>query len=217
MALDTREFDQFITQAMIKLPGASESGVKAELFDVLKEFFGDSACWSEDIEFIPQATVTDYPLAPREDGQIIRLVGTWDDKGIPIPSFMRVFGTVKLLHPPQNSGSATTKWFSRVIKTITLPTTRDAIPIAPDWTLRVYSVHVLDGLLGKMMSQQSKSYSNTTSAAYHLKRFRTGIQIARTAAARANNVGAQEWAFPQGWGQGSQRGGSSTAWPTRGF
>lgn len=217
MALDKNEFDQFITQAMIKLPGASESGIKAELFDVLKEFFEDSNCWAEDIQFIPQAGVTDYPLAPREGGQIIRLVGTWDALGIPIQAFMRDFGTVKMLHAPQSTGTAAAKWFSRVIKTVTLPTTRDAVPIAPDWTLRVYSVHVIDGLLGKMMSQQSKSYSNTTSAAYHLKRFRAGIQIARTAAARANLVGAQEWAYPRGWGSGSQRGGVSTAWPTRAF
>lgn len=217
MALDPREFEQFVTQAMIKLPGASESGIKAELYDVLKEFFEDSNCWTEDIQFVPLANVTDYTLAPREDGQIIRLVGTWDDKGIPVPAFMRDFAVVKMLHAPQNSGDAEHKWFSRVVKTVTLPTTRDAVPIAPTWTLKVYSIHVLDGLLGKMMGQQSKSYSNTTMAAYHLKRFRTGIQIARTAAARANNVGAQEWAYPRGWGTGSQRGGVSTAWPTRAF
>lgn len=217
MALDARELEQFITLAHIRLPGASNSGIKAELYDVLKEFFTDSNCWQEDIQFTPLATVTDYALAPREDGQIIRLIGTWDDKGIPVPAFMRDFGTVKLLHAPQNSGTATTKWFSRVIKTVTLPTTKDDVPIAPGWTLQVHSVSILDGLLGKMMSQQQKSYANTTSAAYHLKRFRTGIQMARTAALRANNVGAQAWSYPRGWSANSQRGGVSTAWPTRAF
>jgi hypothetical protein len=106
---------------------------------------------------------------------------------------------------------------ARVVKNVTLPTTREDVPIVPEQLLRVYSVHLLDGLLGKMMGQQAKSYSNSAMSMYHLKRFRTGIVIARTAAARDNLVGGQEWAFPRGWTSRSQRGGVSTAWPTRAF
>jgi hypothetical protein len=73
----------------------------------------------------------------------------------------------------------------------------------------------LDGLLGKMMGQQQKTYSNNNLSAYHLKRFRTGIQLAKVAAERANLHGAQNWAYPRGWGSKSQRGGMSTAYPTR--
>lgn len=134
MALDPKEVQQFMTQAMIHLAGASDNGIKAELYDVLKEFMEDSNAWTEDILFTAKANQTDYPLAPREEGQIIRLMGTWDDKGIPVAAFMRDFGTVKLLHAPQNDQTA--PWFSRVVKTITLPTTRDLVPIAPDWALK---------------------------------------------------------------------------------
>lgn len=217
MALNPHEVQQFITQAQMKLTGASEVGIKAELYDVMKEFMSDSDAWQEDIQFIPQAAVTDYALSPREDGQIIRLVGVWDDKGIPVPAFMRNFGTIKMLHAPQNTGTATTQWFARVSKTITLPTSSKLLPIGPDWTLRVYSVHLLDGVLGKMMGQQNKSYSNSVTSAYHLRRFRTAIQITRTAAARANIKGGQTWAYPQSFASGSQRGGVSTAWPSRAF
>lgn len=209
MALDKNELEQFLTNALIKLPGASINGLKAELYDVLKEFFSDSNTWQEDIEFIPVADQVDYVLTPLEDGQIIRLTGVWDNKGIPVPAFMRDFGTIRLVNAPSATGTATTKWFARVIKTVTLPTTKLNTPIAPVWALRVYSIHILDGLLGKMMEQQNKSFSNTTSAAYHLRRFRAGIQIARTAMARANNVGAQTWSYPQGWGPGSQGSGGA--------
>ena len=130
---------------------------------------------------------------------------------------MHHFGEVRLLHEPQAAQSQQTGLFARVIKTITLPTGRDAVPIAPDWTLGVYSVDILDGLLGKMMGQQTKSFSNAAMSKYHLQRFRTAIQLARTAAIRQNSVGAQEWAYPRGWSAGSQRGGVSTAWPTRAF
>jgi hypothetical protein len=214
MALDPREVQQLLAMAQIKLTGASESGIKAELYDVLKEFFGDSSCWQEDIPFLPVTNQTEYLLAPAQDGQIIRLIGAWDDKGAPrTDAFMMDFATLQLTHPPQSD--ATENFFARVVKTVTLPITRDALPIAPDWTLRVHSVHVLDGLLGRMMGQQQKTYSNSTLSAYHLRRFRTGIQLAKVAAERANLRGAQAWSYPRGWGTRSQRGGVSTAYPTR--
>lgn len=215
MALARPEVDQFIANARIKLVGASEAGIKSELFEVLKEFFDDSNAWREDIQFQAEANTDTYLLSPRYDGQIIRLIGIWDAKGISIPAFMPDFGTVRLLHAPSNTPPS--PYFARVVKSVVLPTTKDDLPIAPDWTLRVYSIHILDGLLGKMMSQQQKSYSNEAKSIYHLRRFRTGIQIARTEAARANGVGNQEWAFPSGFTRGSQRGGVSTAWPTQRF
>jgi hypothetical protein len=214
MALDPREVSQLLAQAQIKLTGASEGGIKAELYDVLKEFFGDSSCWQEDIPFLPLTDQHEYMLAPAFEGQIIRLIGAWDDKGSPrTDAFMRDFATLFLVNAPQND--ATADFTARVVKTVTLPITRDALPIAPDWTLRVYSVHILDGLIGKMMGQQQKTYSNNNLSAYHLRRFRTGIQLAKVAAERANLTGAQNWSYPRGWGSRSQRGGVSTGNPTR--
>ena len=217
MALDRREFEQFMNQARVKLPGASDSGIRLELYDVCKEFLADSNAWREDISFQPVTTQQDYELTPVHAGQIIRLMGVWDDKLIPIPALMHEFGEVRLMPPPSATPATLPLWMARVVKNVTLPTTREDVPIVPEQLLRVYSVHLLDGLLGKMMGQQAKSYSNSAMSMYHLKRFRTGIVIARTAAARDNLVGGQEWAFPRGWTSRSQRGGVSTAWPTRAF
>jgi hypothetical protein len=214
--LDRHTFDMLMNQARIKLPGSSDSGIKLELYDVMKEFLADSHAWTEDITFTAAPNVLLYTLLPQFGGQIISLVGVWDDKFIPIPAFMPDFGTIRIV----NQASTTPNqplWTARVVKNITLPTTKDDVPVGPDWLLTVYSVHILDGLLGKMMGQQAKSFSNDKMAAYHLKRFRTGIQIARTAALRQNTTGAQEWAFPRGWTTSTQRGGVSTAWPTRAF
>lgn len=215
MPIAANEIEVFLANAIIKLPGASHSGMKTELFAVLKEFFADSNAWTEDIEFQAVVGTQTYLLTPKFDGQIIRLVGTWDDKGIPIAAFMHNFSHLRLTCKPTTTPP--TKWFSRVIKNVTLPTTKDDIPVVPDWTLRVYGEHILDGLLGRMMAQQQKSYSNATMSTYHLRRFRSGIQIARAEARAQNLLGAQAWAYPQGFVRGSQRGGVSTAWPSRVF
>jgi hypothetical protein len=124
MALDPREVSQLLAQAQIKLTGASEGGIKAELYDVLKEFFGDSSCWQEDIPFLPLTDQHEYMLAPAFEGQIIRLIGAWDDKGSPrTDAFMRDFATLFLVNAPQND--ATADFTARVVKTVTLPITRD--------------------------------------------------------------------------------------------
>lgn len=211
MALDVREVAQLVTQVMIKAPGASTGGVKAELYDVLKEFLSDGATWREAIQFQATANVTDYALVPLQEGQIIRLLGVWNDKNIFMPATMENFGTIVLVRAPSNTPTA--KWVAHVEKTVTPPITKDGLPIAPAWVLGVYSLTILDGILGKMMAQPDKSYSNETLSGYHLRRFRTGIQVARTAQNRANLKGGQSWSFPRNGAAGSQRGGVSTAFP----
>lgn len=212
--LDKAEFETLVSNALIKLPGASTAGIKTELFSVMKEFFTDSNAWTEDITFQAQAGTVNYLLSPLDGGQIIRLQGVWDQNGIGVQAFMRNFGTLRLGCAPSNTPSDL--WTARVVKTVVLPTTKEDVPIAPDWALRVYGEYVMDGLIGRMMAHANKSYTNKELATYHLRRFRTEIQTARTAAKADNLQGAQAWAFPrQGMPQGSQRSGWSTAWPTR--
>lgn len=215
MAIDPREFDQFINNARIKLTGSSDAGLKAELFSTLKEFLADSNCWIEGIDFQATAGERDYLLVPANDGQIIRLLGIWDRHAVPIAGFLgENFQTLRLVHAPSTTPDH--QWHTKVVKNVVLPITRENIPIVPTFLFRVYGEHILDGLLGRMMGQMDKSYSNSTLSTYHLRRFRTGIQIAKTATIRANTVGAQAWAYPRGWRSISQRGGVSTAWPPEG-
>lgn len=228
-ALPRRELEMFMNQARVKLPGASDTGIGAELYDTMKEFFNDTNAWREDIPFTPQAGTPpingdpfissnqDYTLAPQDGtgGQIIKLIAVYDDVGIPIPSIMRQFGVVHLINPV--STVPLNPWIARVVKTVTVPLDSEDQPIAPDWTLRVYSVQLLDGLLGRMMTQTNKSFSNSEQGVYHLRRFRSALVTVRTAVSRENLVGAQDWQYPRGWSMNTQRGGVSTAWPTRAF
>jgi len=205
-----------MNQARIKLTGASDSGIKAEFYEVCKEFLQDSNSWVERDHLYVTAGIQDYLLTPRDGGQVIRLLGVWDGIRIPVASFMPQFGTVSIRTPIQVTSTApatpptlaaTNPYLVAYVKNVTEPTSRDDFPLVPEFLLKVYSLHLLDGVLGKMMGQQSKSYSNDAKSTYHLKRFRAGIQLAKTAAARQNTVGAQTWSFPRGWGSNTQRGG----------
>lgn len=211
MAIAKQDFDRFMNQARIKLPGASDAGIKAELFDVMTEFFRDSSCWTEAISVPIIANTTTYSLTPAQDGQIISLAGVVDQNNIPQPAIMSDFGQFTLKYTPNSNQT----FVATVCKNVTLPTTRDAIPVAPDWLFQQYHVTILDGLLGKMMAQPEKSYTSAAASQYHTRRFLDGTAMARVSAMRRHTFGTQAWSFPQGFRSRGQRGGVSVGNDTR--
>lgn len=215
MAINKVDFEQLMNQAKVKLVGASADGLKGEFYDVLSEFFRDTGAWTQDITIQYQPNVQIYPLFVSE-GQITALEGV-SDWGTVVPSpttatppsasflpaLMPDFGTLILKNPPNTAGYCLV-----TVKTnVALPTDKHMIPLAPDWLLPRYHLTILDGLLGKMMAQPTKSYANATQSIYHLKRFRDGIAQARVQKLRANTQGAGAWRFPQQFRSRSQQSG----------
>ncbi len=225
MPLQAQDIEYILNECRTKLTGASDGGIKTEMFGVMKEFLQDSNSWRENIELMVTAGVQEYALVPRLGGQIIRLEGVFDGFRVAIPATTPDFTTLVVLPvvnvtsvaqaPTDNSLQGTTPWVVCVVKNVTLPTTTDNFPIVPEFVLKVYSTYILDGILGKMMTQSAKSYSNTQLGMYHMKRFRDGIGIARAAASVGNVVGGQRWSFPRQFATNGQRNSVSTAWPGR--
>lgn len=216
MTIELRYWERLMNQARTKLTGASDSGIKAEAYEVLREFFQDSNSWREWISFTPVAGTQDYRLVVQEQGKIIRLNGVFDSNFF--PQFCTLHDNdTDMLHVVYPLSSIYAPWTAQVVKDTDLPTSKDDIPIAPNWVLSRYSSHIIDGLLGKMMQQQNKPYSDKMTARYHLQRFRTGIQIARQEANAKYLVGAQTWRYPQQFRANGQRGGAvSTGYPIGG-
>lgn len=214
MAINKVDLDQLLNQARVKLVGASDGGLKGEFYDVVSEFLNDSSSWTQDVTVAYQAGVTSYPLFVPE-GQIIRLNGTQDwgtqvpqqgqrpQNGSFMPALMPEIGQLCLAHAPNVAGYMLVS----LVCNVALPTDKNLLPQAPQWLLPVWHVGLLDGILGKMMAQPQKSYTNSTQAAYHLKRFRDAIARARTSKLRANTVGSAAWRFPQQFRSVSQQGG----------
>lgn len=209
------DFTQMMNQARIKLVGASDAGLKGEFYDVLSEFLNDTSIWTEDVTVPYLQNVISYPVIVNE-GQIIRLacVNDWGptqpargqrppNGDLFVSALMPDLGDLVLAKPPSNNGF----YNVTVVVNTALPTDKKMIPEAPHWLLPVWHVGLLDGILGKMMTQPNKSYSNTTQGGYHLKRFRDAIQRARVSKLRANTLGATAWRFPQQFRSTSQQSG----------
>ena len=195
----------------MKLPGASKAGIKAELYETVSEFFRDSSSWVEKIQVNVVAGTTEYELTPSV-GQVIRLWGVVDANNLPIADVMPTVGTLRLGYTPNQNAT----FFAYAVLNVTLPTDSDKLPVLPDWLLQLYTHVILDGTLGRMYGQPQKTYTNDQLMAYHLRRFRDGVAMARVATIRANTVGTQNWQYPRQFKTQSQRGAVSVG-NTQGF
>lgn len=196
------DVDQLLNQVRVELTGASEGGMRAKMFEVMSEFFNMTSAWQEGIAFASQLHVRHYHVDATE-GQIIRLEGVFDAKGNFVPALMPEFGEIVLEH----SLNTVQQLFAVVTKNVVLPNGRNAIPIAPDWTLRVWHLAIKHGILGQLQNEPNKSYSDKKSAQYNLARFQGFMSAARTQMLRKNTRGASAWRFPQSFRANGQQGG----------
>ncbi len=196
------DIEQLMNQCRVELLGSSDAQLRARMFDVMTEFFNDSSAWTEVIELAVIPSERAYDIAPTE-GQIIRLAGSVDVNGCFMPAIMPEIGRIVFRSPPNTAQT----WYVKVVKNVALPTTKDQYPIAPDWTLKQWHTAIKEGMLGNMMNEKNKSYSDPKGAQYHLARFRKGITDARVSTLRANTEGTQAWRFPQSFRANTQQGG----------
>lgn len=198
-----------MNQIRVKLPGSSDRGIKAELFDVLDEFFRDSSAWVETVPLNLVSGTTIYSVIPADDGKVIALAGILDGNQQVVPAVVVDITTpgvsIQLRDNPNQSTTVT----AYLVKSIVLPTTTDAIPIAPEWVLSHYNNCIEDGMLARLMMQKNKPYSDINTASYHGKRFRNSIAEARAQALRRYTFGTQSWTYPGQFAVSTQRGGVS--------
>lgn len=204
MAIAEQDWDRLLDQVDVKCPGASRAQIKSDAYDTLHEFLSDSSWWTEDISVPVTASSLTYSLTTSE-GQVIRLAGVVDTNNMPLAALMPTPGVLDFKYPFNTSQTVT----AVVVKTVSLPTGKHALPLGPANVLPIFGPGILDGVLGRMMNQTAKPYSSVRGAAYHLTRFRKVIAAARTSALRRNTFGAQAWIFPQTFRTTSQKGGVS--------
>lgn len=208
--IQKQDWERLLSTTSAKLPGASMAEIKATIFDVLYEFFKDSSCW---IEAIPVPIVPDivaYNVVP-DEGQIIRLLGVVDANNLPVKALMPVLGTLNLAFP-QNQSQTVTMYAAL---NVTLPLQQHDQPVAPHWVLPVWGPLIAEGVLGRMMNETEKTYSDKATAIYFLKRFRDAISQARVEALSRFTMGGASWRFPSDFQARGQRGGISTGDDTR--
>jgi len=174
--------------AKIRLPGALDDGINLELAATLTEFFDRTNVWQEEVSIAVEADVTDYTISP-SDGLVKRLMNVVTDDDIPVSALLKMPDTLELRFAPSQTDT--------YVATVAL-TSDAARPLAvPDWLFSTYQLELLDGVLGRMMAQPAKPYSNQTLSVFHMRKFDAGVSNARSATRHGNGYGRQTWRYPQ--------------------
>ena len=187
------DFNRLMDQLRIRLPGALDGTLQLELFSVMNEFFQNSNCWSEDIPMRVTPSRTTYEIVSTTPSLINRLLDVKTSSGVVIAARMPQPGTIELFNAPSQDDVYTVQ----VALTITDPVDREGYPEFPDWFLAKYGNDILDGVLGRMMSQLAKPYSQPQLAQYHMRRFTQAVNRAGVEALHGHVFRGQYWKFPQ--------------------
>lgn len=201
--LQKTDVDNLMNQLRVELLGTSEALLRSMMYQVMTEFLNDSSWWTESIIINATPGKRHYNVTPNE-GQIIRLGGVMLlPHGFFVPALMPEIGTVVAEHAPNTAQ----QWVAHVVLNVSLPTLKDGVPIAPEGLLKQWFLGIKHGMLGEMMNQKDKSWSDPKGALFHQTKFRKYITDARVIKLKANTNGASAWRFPQGYRANSQQGG----------
>lgn len=187
------EINRLMDNLRVRLPGAIDDAIKLEVYNTINDFFQDSNIWFEDIEFDVNSTDDTYTVTTNS-GAIVRLMGVADNNYRPVRAGMDTPGEVQLYSKPSQPHIYT----ARMALTVN-GVNKEGYPVFPMWVLNKYMNDVIDGVLGRMMAQQAKPYSNAQLALVHTRKFSAAVALARVEANRRNVYRGQNWAFPQGW------------------
>jgi hypothetical protein len=189
----TLDVNRLMDNLRVRLPGAVDDALRMEIFNALNDFFQDTNIWFEDIEFETIAGEKNYNLFATSPSAIVRLINVTDNRGFVVGAYMDTPGELQLANEPINAQT----YVARVTLTINDPLDREGNPVFPMWVLNKYQNDIVDGVLGRMMAQPAKPYSNSQLAVLHARKFSSAIAFARQEANRRNVYRGQRWAFPQ--------------------
>lgn len=213
------DITRLMNNARMRLAGATDGVLQQELFNVMDEFFKKSNVWNEDIDVTipgldPAGTI--YEITSTGSSTIDKLLWVYEipdstsiGRGAGVIAAMQVPGELTLRTQP----SSPVDYRVTVALTVQDPTLRDGYVTFPAWVLAKYRECILNGLLGRMMSQPSKPYTNTQLSVFHMRKFVQQTASARVEWTKNNVYRAQAWAFPGGFSRGTQRGGSGWGGP----
>jgi len=193
--------ERLIKNARISLPGSLDDAILLEFFNVMDQFFRESSIWTEGIPFTayphePLGTV--YYIEPESVSTIVRLISVSNVNGFAQRCLMSVPGEITFMYsPPSQEPDVDYTYTAEVALSITDPVQRDGYPEFPQWMLEKYHTGILSGLIGRMMAQPAKPYSNLQLAQAHMAAFRKTISVAGTESLHRNVNNAQAWVFPR--------------------
>ncbi len=202
----TVNISAWLRVALPQLPGAVRSVVRTELLAAIKEFYEKSSALRETVTRNVVANVSAYAITPdttnclvlqllqaaynkKEIGILTRKPFDLHDPGTPVAWYRSGHNILNLVPAPE---AALTEGLQVYLTMRPDPTIDQTVP---DVTHEEHFDAILSGLLGRMMQQPSKPYTNLQLAQYHLKRFKAQIAQYKGLANKGSVPAGAGWTF----------------------
>lgn len=196
----TVEYDNFMQDCITNLPSSVPMTIEPELAMVLRDFCQQTNAWRAMYKFPVDTEHTCYVVQPPQGAAVNLLHGLFDaadpDRKPVVYSGvqMRVPGHIDLMKPP----SAPAQWVADVslYPTRELRNGSSCKAVIPGWLLERYYDTLLHGVLGRMMRQPLKPYTNLALGSLHGASYGAGRAATKAELAVSNVWGSQQWRQP---------------------
>src|SRR5206468_1790406 len=144
--------------------------------------------WQEEIDYSTRVDRTSYTIAGTEEGAISVLLSNKNSQGGNVSASMPVLGTLELGIAP-----TTIEVLTATVAYTVAEVDSDSFPIIPDGLLIKYGRGILAGLIGHMMLQAAKPYTNERMAIVNARKFEAAKAQARADVRNQNLYDGQRW------------------------
>jgi hypothetical protein len=190
-------FNDIMDYLRLNLPGALDGVIDMEIQNVLDEFLSRTNAWTETAPLKVTAGKKLYPISPIA-GLVVRLLAVYDENDVQVVAAMPTLDTVSLRDDPGRTAKFKAYF---VVK----PTPDQGADSVPEWILVNHRLPLQHGVLGRMMSQVAKPYSNERLAIYHMRKFMSLTAQVRAEKSQQYLYRGQVWHYPQNFARGTQR------------
>jgi hypothetical protein len=187
------DITRLMNNARLHLPGAMDAAIQLELYNIIGDFCARTDVWQEEINITTVVGTTSYDVYPTGITELHRLLFVVDSNDLLRDAAMPMPGTVVLAREPEKVEVLTATFSLNV----TDPVDRDGYVQFPQWIAGRYMDTLLAGVVGRMMAQPAKPYTNLPLASAQLRAYEAGKNAARVEVRKQNTRGTQTWRFPQ--------------------
>jgi len=186
---------RLVDNLRVNLPGVQDPWIKLELYNVVNEFCRTTGCWQDVNPITLVAGQSSYQITPTQ-AEIIDILSiahvSFDTTGA---AYFQ--GTLAFSNAPTTTDVTNGQLFVTMSLTPSLDPGTDVEHWIPSDMWSTDFDVLLEGALGRLMSQKGKPYSDPQLGMYHTRRFRMLMSTKKHQIDAGNVVDGQTWRFPQ--------------------
>lgn len=185
--------DRLMNDLRVRLPGATDAMIQREIWSLLNDFCREGLAWRENVEITLVEDVSTYDIAPV--GTEVVLVYGVSHATMALNGAVYSFGKLLLTVEPTASDVLTPVFVDAAL-TPALTAGLDVESLIPADMWSEHHDTILNGVLGRLLAQPAKPYSNPALAAFYVKSYTIQRAVVRRKVRTGGVMAPQTWRFP---------------------